>query len=33
MSDVKVMHIPPNPFSASEMKISTDRAVTQEKGA
>lgn len=26
VSDVKVMHIPPKPFRASAMNISTDRA-------
>lgn len=28
VSDVKVMHIPPKPFRASAMNISTDKAAT-----
>lgn len=31
VSDVKVMHIPPKPFRASAMNISTDRAATVKK--
>lgn len=31
VSEVKVMHIPPKPFSAREMKISTDRAARNEQ--
>lgn len=30
VSDVKVMHIPPKPFRASAMNISTDRAAIEK---
>lgn len=31
VNEVKVMHIPPKPFRAREMKMSTERAVRKQK--
>lgn len=31
VKDVKVMHMPPNPFSASAMKIRMDRSAEHEE--